>query len=98
MDIPISIVTGFIKIISKWSKKLFHSGATLITFYFKVRQRDLFKGWTKFVSKWGSYFKVEHNISTTKDFHVVIFNNKKNEFQLRNVSEDVTILKKFCLA
>ena len=38
MHISILTVRGYIKIISKWRKKLFQSEAALTTFYFKVRQ------------------------------------------------------------
>ena len=38
MHISILTVRGYIKIISKWGKKLFQSEAALTTFYFQVRQ------------------------------------------------------------
>ena len=60
MDILILIVRGFMKVISKWGKKLFQSGAASKTFYFKVGQRQLFQSESMLISKWGkSYFIVE---------------------------------------
>ena len=59
MDILILIVRGFMKIISKWGKKLFQSGAASKTFYFKVGQAIFQSGAETVISKWvNAYFKV----------------------------------------
>ena len=61
------------KVISKWGSfdnLLFQSGASgaeiaiskRVNVYFKVEK--LFQSGTKVLSKWGSYFKVEHNNTT----------------------------------
>ena len=47
------------KIISKWGKKLFQSGAASKTFYFKVGQAIFQSGAETVISKWvNAYFKV----------------------------------------
>ena len=69
INLDILIVRGFIKIISKSGKKLFHCFTTSTTFSFKVGQ-TLFQSGTKTViSKWvnvylkqGNYFKVQQKL------------------------------------
>ena len=59
MDISILTVREFIKIISKWGKKLFQSGAASTNFYFKVGQASFQSGAETVISKWVNvYLKV----------------------------------------
>ena len=70
MDIPILVVRGFIKIISKCGKKLCRSGAASTTFYFKVG-KSYFKvgqllqiGAECYIKMGGNYLKLGHNSDT----------------------------------
>ena len=66
MYISILIVRGFIKITSKWGKKLFQSEVASTAFYFKVRQRQLFQSESMFILKRGNYFKVLQKLFQSK--------------------------------